>query len=470
METDRRHDRAVEDIADRVKSFKDGGSRPTISHGSTNSTRPQREGDTIEVGHLDHVLQVDRGEEKAVVEPNVPMDRLVDATLEHGLVPPVVMEFPGITVGGGIQGGAGESSSFVHGAFHQCFDRYEIITGDGEILEVSEDSHPDLFHGTECSYGSLGILTAAELELVPATDYVRLEYRRVKGAEELVSMVRREVERGEADFLDAILFGPDLGVVMVGERSDREDLPVNRFWRARDDWFYRHARKAVDGRERWVENVPLRDYLFRYDRGAFWTGELGLERLPLRGSREIRTALDPIFRTRRMYRFLHGGDLASGFIVQDICLPEKNAAEFVDWVDENLGIYPLWLCPLEPDGEGNHPTSPGEMDTELVVNVGVWGKPPGDPYEANRDLERAVLDMDGRKVLYAHQYMDKEEFWEMYDGERYQKLREKYDAGEVFPGIYETTHVGDLPKPSLEAAFSEFPRIIRDILKPSSEL
>lgn len=47
-----------------------------------------------------------------LAEPNVPMDSLLEACLQHGLLPPVVMEFPGITVGGGFAGTAGESSSF----------------------------------------------------------------------------------------------------------------------------------------------------------------------------------------------------------------------------------------------------------------------------------------------------------------------------------------------------------------------
>lgn len=31
------------------------------------------------------------------VEPNVVMDGLFEATLLHGLVPPIIIEFPGIT-------------------------------------------------------------------------------------------------------------------------------------------------------------------------------------------------------------------------------------------------------------------------------------------------------------------------------------------------------------------------------------
>ena len=43
------------------------------------------------------------------------MDRLVESTLKYNLIPPVVMEFPGITAGGGFAGTSGESSSFKYG-------------------------------------------------------------------------------------------------------------------------------------------------------------------------------------------------------------------------------------------------------------------------------------------------------------------------------------------------------------------
>jgi FAD/FMN-containing dehydrogenase len=55
------------------------------------------------------------------------MDKLVEATLEYGLIPPVVMEFPGITVGGGYAGSAGESSSFKYGYFDQTVNSVEIV-------------------------------------------------------------------------------------------------------------------------------------------------------------------------------------------------------------------------------------------------------------------------------------------------------------------------------------------------------
>jgi len=103
------HSLTVEVVREQVRRFAAAGTAARVYHGTTNSTRAQefRRDAMIDAGRLDRVLHVDRERRLAVVEPNVPMDALVDATLPLGLVPPVVPEFPGITVGGVVQGGAG---------------------------------------------------------------------------------------------------------------------------------------------------------------------------------------------------------------------------------------------------------------------------------------------------------------------------------------------------------------------------
>ena len=108
------HEEAVTAIAAHVRQFYGRKEPYRIYHGSTNSTRQstiQRD-KMIDTSNLSRVLWIDTERMTALVEPNVPMDSLVHATLQHGLIPPVVMEFPGITVGGGFAGTSGESSSF----------------------------------------------------------------------------------------------------------------------------------------------------------------------------------------------------------------------------------------------------------------------------------------------------------------------------------------------------------------------
>lgn len=96
------HQKAVDVVAADVRGFYERKESFRIYHGATNSTRlpSYRKGRIIDTSKLSNVLEVDEVRKTALVEPNVSMDQLVETTLEHGLVPPVVMELPGITVGG----------------------------------------------------------------------------------------------------------------------------------------------------------------------------------------------------------------------------------------------------------------------------------------------------------------------------------------------------------------------------------
>jgi hypothetical protein len=49
--------------------------------------------------------------------------------------------------------------------------------------------------------------------------------------------------------------------------------------------------------------------------------------------------------------------------------------------------------------------------------------------------------MQAKKVLYAHNYYPKEEFWQLYDLPWYLELRKKFHADQAFPDIYEKTYV-----------------------------
>ena len=82
------------------------------NHTNTTRSRSYKSGcPQLDMSELNSIIQIDREKRIAIVEPRVTMERLVRATLAHGLIPPVVPEFKEITVGGAIMGGAGESGS-----------------------------------------------------------------------------------------------------------------------------------------------------------------------------------------------------------------------------------------------------------------------------------------------------------------------------------------------------------------------
>ena len=194
-EIEKQHSIDLNNIQEQMKSFFARKQKVKIYHGSTNSTRTQKfEKDKfVDVSRLDRVIEINTKQQYILVEPNVPMDKLVEATLKHFLVPPVVPELPGITVGGSIQGGAGESSSFKYGGVHNCCLQYEIVLENGEVITASPTQNQDLFYGTACSYGSLGIITLVKLRLIPAKDYVQLTYHTVKSFDEAINLTKRKL-------------------------------------------------------------------------------------------------------------------------------------------------------------------------------------------------------------------------------------------------------------------------------------
>lgn len=447
-----RHDKAVAVIAANVRQFYDRKEKFRIFHGSTNSTRPsdRQRDNIIDLSGLNSVLKVNTKARTVLVEPNVPMDRLVETTMKYGLIPPVVMEFPGITVGGGYAGTSGESSSFKHGFFNRTINYVEMVLANGEIVIASDHEKADLFHGAAGAAGSFGVTTLVELRLKEAKAYVETTYHPVKSMFEAIRKCQEVTADPTLDYVDGILYSKEQGVIITGRLTNdlHPGQNVQRFSRARDPWFYPHVQNAAKTLCPTTEAIPLCDYLFRYDRGGFWVGAYGFTYFLVPFNKITRWLLDDFLRPRMMYKALHTSGYSHQFVVQDLALPYSTAEQFVDYTTKAFGIYPLWLCPLR---QSPLPTlHPHSAETEAdgtsqqpLLNIGLWGPGPtnGDAFvQANRELEHKLQELGGTKWLYAHTYYTETEFWAIYDRKWYDGLRAKYDATSL-PSIWEKVRV-----------------------------
>ena len=444
------HNEAVAETAAKVRSFYDRREAFRISHGSTNSTRSVllRQGNVVDISRLSHVLNVDIQAKTALVEPNVPMDRLVQTTLKYGLVPPVVMEFPGITVGGGYAGTSGESSSFKHGFFNRTINYVTMILGNGDLVKASETERPDLFFGAAGAVGSLGIVTAVELQLIEATKYVETTYHPVNSVAEATQKLRQMATDFALDYLDGILFSLHQGLIITGRmtNNDPSNLPVRHFSRPSDPWFYLHAKDIASKMNPTTELIPLDEYIFRYDRGGFWVGRSAFKYFYAPFNWITRWYLDNYLRARTLYTALHAGGFSTSYVVQDLALPYSTVNDFVDYTDKSFAIYPLWLCPLRQDClQTFHPhTTEREKDGTMrpMLNVGLWGygPPKRDTFlTLNYELEAKLQELGGMKWLYANTYYSESDFWNIYDRKWYEALRAKYHAA-FLPSVYDKVH------------------------------
>ena len=60
-------------------------------------------------------------------------------------------------------------------------------------------------------------------------------------------------------------------------------------------------------------------------------------------------------------------------------------------------------------------------------------RPPG---YLNRRIERAVAEHSGIKSLYSDSFYTEDEFWSIYDGDRYRALKARYDPARALPDLY----------------------------------
>src|SRR4051812_11057663 len=129
----------------------------------------------LDVNRFDQVLAVDPQSRTADVQGMTTYERLVDATLAHGLMPLVVPQLKTITLGGAVTGLGIEAASFRNGCPHESVLELEVMTGDGEIVVARADNeYSDLYYGFPNSYGTLGYALRMTIELEPVRPYVRL--------------------------------------------------------------------------------------------------------------------------------------------------------------------------------------------------------------------------------------------------------------------------------------------------------
>jgi len=125
-------------------------------------------------------------------------------------------------------------------------------------------------------------------------------------------------------------------------------------------------------------------------------------------------------------------------VIQDVEVPVDRLPEFLEWFDAEVGMRPVWLCPLRTTRTWPvYPLTPGET----YVNAGFWGTvevPAGSPEGmVNRKIEEFVHSLGGHKSLYSEAFYDQQTFEQMYGGEVLAAARGRYDPEGRLSTLYE---------------------------------
>ena len=435
------HDRRVAAVAARLAELAAAGEPVHIAKGGVHHVVPLP-GDArfrtrpVDVSSLRHILEVDVAGRRCVAEPGVTFAELVAATLPHGLIPTVVPELEGITLGGAVAGCSVESMSYRYGGFHDSCTEYEIVTGAGDIRRVTPESDRETFHMIHGSYGTLAILTCLRFRLVPAKPFVHLRYLRFDDFAAFEAEMRARCSAGPGDgddFIDGIVHAPDRLVLCVGRFVDQ--APYTSSYRWLDIYYKSTARRDED-------YLTTPDYLFRYDTECHWLTRTvpPLEWKPVRFlvGKAVLGSTNLIRWSGRLAPLL--GMKKRPDVVVDVFIPARRFADFFSWYERDFRFWPLWVVPYKietpypwiSDGHA------ARMNDTLMIDCAVYGKKNGERgVDFSQVLEDKTHELGGIKTLISRNHYTRERFWEIYAEERYARVKGRLDPRGVFKNIFD---------------------------------
>lgn len=404
-------------------------------------------GPRLDVDDFSGVIDVDVASATADVLGMTTYEDLVDETLRRGVMPLVVPQLKTITVGGAVAGLGIESSSFRNGMPHESVTQMDILTGSGEVVVARPDNeHAELFWAFPNSYGTLGYALRLTIEVEPVKPFVTLRNMRYRSAAACLADLadlceRREVDGEPVDFVDGTVFSPDELYLTVGTFAD--DVPFTSDYTGQDVYY-----RSIPRRER--DYLTVNDYLWRWDTDWFWCSRAFGAQHPV-----VRRLWPRRLRRSDVYWKLVALDRRLGLsrrtdhlrrrarrepIVQDVEIPIDRAPEFLDYLFTDVGLSPVWLCPLRQRADAPWDLYPLDPD-QLYVNFGFWGSVAVAPGEAEGDrdrrVEQAVTAHGGRKSLYSTAHYPRDEFWRLYGGARYLDVKRRYDPQGRLPDLYD---------------------------------
>lgn len=427
-----------------VATLQSAGDAPIGLERSTSNLfrdRAEQPKHRIDLREFRQVLAVDAAAGWVDVEGCARYEDLVAATLPQGSMPAVVPQLKTITVGGAAAGVGIEATSFRHGLVHDTLLEFDVLLPDGRVVTCTPaNEHRDLFFGFPNSYGTLGYAIRLRQRTLPVRSAVRVEHRAHADPRGFFDDLGRQCE-GTADFVDGVVFGANQLVLSVARFVDEapwlSDYTFERI-------YYRSLR------ERETDYLSAHDYLWRWDTDWFWCSKnlyaqnplvrrlLGRERLNSRFYTRVMRWNARRGLTRRLAR-LRGRFTES--VIQDVDIPMARAGEFLDFLLREIGVLPVWICPIRPADAATpftlYPLAPGVR----YVNFGFWdvveSRARHEPGHFVRLVERETTRLGGIKSLYSDSFFTREEFARAYRMDEYAVLKARYDPAGRALGLYE---------------------------------
>lgn len=408
---------------------------------------------------LHDIIEVDFKKQTVRVEPGVNMGQITDHLNKLGWTLALTIEMEDLTVGGLINGFGLENNSHIYGMLYETAVAYEVVTSDGKVLTCTEQENSDLFKAIPGSHGTLAFLVSVDLKIIPCKKWMKVNYIPCYNQADFKKRITDLTTDRETcpQYVEALVYTRETAVVFTANYCDepigQERSKINRLNLWFKPFFYKYVEGFLQSGPDY-DYVPIRDWMHRHTRSIFWELE---DLVPFANSPLYRwtwgiLGAPKISLLKSIWTKEIRNDLVYKHIVQDMVVPLKDLEDTINFVHDTFEVYPMLFYPVRifphdpeimiknPKEFINNDPKEGQMYFEL----GIYGVPKcvknGRKYDGPAEIRKMDLfcrEHNGFFFLYTDIFCTEEEFNQTFNFDLYNKCREKYNAKDAFPTIWE---------------------------------
>jgi len=424
------HEQKIERISKYLKERKSNNpvsfKKKAVSHQVPKINDKTYNDEKIDLSLLNEIIETDEINMTCTAEPGITFVDLVTLTLKQGLAPFTVPELKTITIGGAVSGASLESMSYKYGGFHDSCIEYEIITAKGDVLICTTSNENKLIfqmiHGT---FGTLGIITKIKFKLTKAKKFVKINYEEYKDLDSYSKATWKHYIDKDYDFMDGIIHSKNKYILSMGNFID--EAPYNNKY----DWMKIYYKSTGKRKEDYLKTIH---YFFRYEKGV-----TNVSPKSFLGRLFFGRFLDTTKTLRFVENFRSIIPEKMIPLTIDLFIPFSRINEFFEWYNKEIKHYPLWYVPYKIVRKYewiNEKVFDKNPESELFLDIAIYGMNTNNKESCYRKIEQELSKIGGIKTLISNNYYSEEDFWNIWNKNNYDQVKQITDPHNIFRNLY----------------------------------
>ena len=184
----------------------------------------------IQMTQMNHITHFDEKNLIVTAGAGMTIAELTDFAISRKALPPVVPGTGFCTLGGALANDIHGKNHEQSGTFSAHVTAFDLMRASGEILTVTPQNNPDLFHATAGGLGLTGVILTVSVRLKPAqTPILKVKREQCKNLGHLMDKLRTKTDEYSVAWIDTLSTGQSLGRgVLETAHSVNLDIPYHK--------------------------------------------------------------------------------------------------------------------------------------------------------------------------------------------------------------------------------------------------